>query len=361
MAYSSIVKPSVYFNTKLFTGNGTDNHAITGVGFKPDWIWAKNRDNTDAHHTANVLNGAGYRFRTNTDGALGTQADGVKSFDSDGFTLGTTGSINGNGNGIVSWNWKAGSSNTVVSASGSGNNAYNACTHRANTTSGFSIVKYTGRNSDISNGDNTRVTHGLGVKPDFIITKALNVNNWIVQGKNYNDANLHLNTTDQLSGAEYVGDNRHASIGDTYFNVGNDNMVNQNGVEYISYVFIERTGFSRFGSYTGNGNADGTFVYTGFKPAWVMVKLSSAANENWAVFDNKRNTFNTTTVQRIRANDTQADSTSNSEVALLSNGFKVHDSDAEINGSGNTYIFMAFAENPLVANSGTDGVPATAR
>ena len=358
MAYSSIVKPSDYFNTKLYTGNGS-TQSITGVGFQPDWCWFKGRNFADNHVLIDAVRGTNKAVYSDTTGAETTQTHYFTSFDSDGYTLGNSGIMNSSGNTFASWNWKAGSSNTVVSASGSGNNAYNACTHRANTTSGFSIVKYTGRNSDIGNGDNTRVTHGLGVKPDFIITKALNVNNWIVQGKNYNDANLHLNTIDVLSGAEYIGDNRHSSIGDTYFNVGNDNMVNQNGVEYISYVFIEITGYSKFGNYTGNGNTDGAFVYTGFKPAFIITKGTGNAS-SWSMTDSTISTFNDGSLEFFKANEADAES-SRGNYDILSNGFKMRNADGDYNGSGNNYIYMAFAENPLVANSGTDGVPATAR
>ena len=343
MAYTTINKSTDYFNTKLFTGNGADNHAITGVGFQPDWIWAKNRATTDAHHTADVVNGAGYRLRTNTADALGTQADGVKSFDSDGFTLGTTGSINGNGNGIVSWNWKAGgsgSSNTDGSITS---------TVSANTTAGFSIVKYTGNASA-----GATIGHGLGVIPKMMLVKNLSeAYNWAVyhEGLGSHTKYLYLDASNAVATDSGNFDNVPTS---STFLVGSNSTVNKNGNNYIAYCFAEKTGYSKFGSYTGNGNSDGTFVYTGFKPAFVIIKPSSYAN-SWLILDNKRNTFNPTNT-RLEADGTGADYSGLDYADFLSNGFKIRTSNAHPNTSGGTLIYMAFAEEPLVGDN-----PATAR
>ena len=349
MAYTTINKSGDYFNTKLFTGNGADNHAITGVGFQPDWIWAKNRANTDAHHTADVVNGAGYRLRTNTADALGTQADGVKSFDSDGFTLGTTGSINGNGNGIVSWNWKAGgsgSSNTDGSITS---------TVSANTTAGFSIVKYTGNASA-----GATIGHGLGVIPKVMIVKNLSeAYNWAVyhEGLGSHTKYLYLDASNAVATDSGNFDNVPTS---STFLVGSNSTVNKNGNNYIAYCFAEKKGFSKFGSYTGNGSASsGTFIYTGFKPAFVMIKRTDTIG-SWEMYDAKREGFNPQ-VHGLTANTSNVEDNTDDLLDLLSNGFKLYHDGGGLNASGGSYIYMAFSEEPLVANSGTDGVPATAR
>jgi len=352
MAYSSIVKPSVYFNTKLYTGNG-GTQSITGVGFKPDLLWQKNRSSTYGNMWFDAVRGASQRLMSNTTGGQsGTSPDSITSFDSDGFSLGADVAVNDNNGNSLAWNWKAGTGQGSSNTDGSINTTYTS----VNTTAGFSISQYTGT------GSNATVGHGLGVAPKMIIVKKLNgSSSWLVYNKNIgNNKLLYLNGTQaQVSTDATFMQNTDPTS--SVFSVGTWGDINGSSDTFIAYCFAEKTGYSKISTYVGNGSTDGTFVYTGFKPAWLMVKLSSAANENWAVYDNKRNPFNTTTSQRIRANDTQADTTSNSEIDLLSNGFKVHDNDAEINGSGNTYIYMAFAEEPLVANSGSNGVPATAR
>ena len=347
MAYTTINKSGDYFNTKLFTGNGADNHAITGVGFQPDWIWAKNRATTDAHHTADVVNGAGYRLRTNTADALGTQADGVKSFDSDGFTLGTTGSINGNGNGIVSWNWKAGgsgSSNTDGSITS---------TVSANTTAGFSIVKYTGNASA-----GATIGHGLGVIPKMMLVKNLSeAYNWAVyhEGLGSHTKYLYLDASNAVATDSGNFDNVPTS---STFLVGSNSTVNKNGNNYIAYCFAEKTGYSKFGSYTGNGSTDGTFVYTGFKPAFYIIK-SATGTRSWIIKDNKRPGYNVNG-SYLLANGSEVEATGSGNVASdeCSNGFKIRGTSTSLNFSGETYIYMAFAEAPLV---GTNGVTAKAR
>ena len=358
MPYTTINKQTDYFNTNLWTGNGADNRAITGVGFQPDWVWIKNRDSGSMwHQLQDAVRGSGKNIYSNRTNAESATTTALKSFDSDGFTIGTSTGVNENGSDTVSWSWKAGNSNTSVSASGSGNGAYNACTHRANTTAGFSIVKYTGRNSEISNGQHTRVTHGLGAKPHFIITKALSGTvNWIVQGKDSNDANVHLNTDDAISGSEYIGDNRLSTLGTTYFNAGNDNMVNENGVEFISYVFTSIPGFSKFGTYTGNGSADGAFVYTGFKPAFFMTKRTDATG-SWMMYDATRDPFNLTE-KYLRADLSDAEATgSNNRIDILSNGIKLKATGSFENASGGTYIYMAFGQSLV----GSNNTPCTAR
>ena len=356
MAYTTINKSADYFNTKLYTGDGSSSKSITGVGFQPDLVWVKSRVATHNHFLWDVVRGVQKRISSNGNGAEGTDTNGLASFDSDGFTLGNKGSINSNTDNYASWNWKAGSSNTSVSASGSGNGAYNACTYRANTTAGFSIVQYTGRNGDINNGDSSRVTHGLGVKPDFIIIKRTDSSeNWAVIRGNSNDNHLVLNDTGAASGSFYTG-NQNADATSTYFVVGNSGRVNQEGGTFIAYVFAEKTGYSKFGTYTGNGNADGTFVYTGFKPAWVLMKKSDGV-EDWAMFDSTRDTHNVQ-YKLLYANGTNAEYTGvTARNDFLSNGFKIRTTDNKENASGGTYIYMAFGQSLV----GSNNVPCTAR
>ena len=361
MAYTTINKGESYFNTILYTGNASTSHAITGVGFQPDWVWLKNRGSSDGHHLYDVARGVTKRIRSDSANAESTQSDGLTAFGTDGFTVSNSSGVNSNSANHVSWNWKAGDSNTSVSSSGSGNGAINACTHRANTTAGFSIVKYTGLNSEISNLQHTKVTHGLGVKPDFLMIKNRDSsNNWVVTRGIDNDNHGVLSSTNAFSGSLFTGNQN--SSDSTHFVVGNEAAVNANGDEFIAYVFAEKQGFSKFGNYTGNGSTDGTFVHTGFKPAWVMIKRSSGTG-NWLLFDNKRDTDNLVS-KLIFPNDSSAeqDLTAQTPLDFISNGFKLRNSnltgDTNINISGSTYIYMAFAKSPYVSST---GVPTNAR
>ena len=343
MAYTDIDKPSDYFNTKLYTGNG-GTQSITGVGFQPDLNWTKGRNVCTFHMLTDAVRGVTKAIQSNTSTAEQTFASGLTSFNSDGFTAGNSNDINGNYN-YVSWNWKAngtGSANTDGTISS---------TVSANTTSGFSIVSWTGNGSA-----GATVGHGLGSTPKMIIVKRRNTAaQWNVYHESLgNTGALYLNDTRTFN--VVAGFWNNTSPNSTTFTLGTDAAGNASGDTYIAYCFAEKKGFSKFGSYVGNGNADGTFVYTGFKPAWVMIKASSTA-QSWQMSDNKRDTFNAVD-HRLRPNESGAESTSPEWIDFCSNGFKLRNNDVAWNGSGQTYIFMAFAENPLV---GTNNIPATAR
>ena len=355
MAYTTINKHTDYFNTKLYSGNAS-TQAITGVGFQPDWCWFKGRNFADNHVSIDSVRGTNKAVYQDTTGTESTQTHYFTSFDSDGYTLGNSGIMNGSSKTYASWNWKAGDSNTSVSASGSGNGAINACTYRANTTAGFSIVKYTGRNSEISNGQYTKVTHGLGVKPDYIIIKRLGTaESWVVRGgfsPIKSDYHLQLNAEDARNGSFYVGggDNDDA----TYFVAGNSGRTNENGNEYIAYVFASKTGYSKMGAYTGNGNTDGAFVYTGFKPAFILTKDSSATSW-WVITDTTRSTHNVTShVLSSNANNAEASYT---YYDVLSNGFKARNGSSWVNTLNASYTYMAFGQSLV----GSNNVPCTAR
>ena len=342
MAYSTISKPSLYFNTKLYTGTGSSN-SITGVGFQPDWVWIKNRSATEMHILADAVRGANKLLESNTTDAELSDTNYIKAFQSDGFQIGSEGGVNGNGNSMVSWNWKAngaGSSNTDGSITS---------TVSANTTAGFSIVSYTG------NGTNgATVGHGLGVAPKVIMIKRLTTGDWL----NYHsaiggDKYLILNKTD----AEATASGIFSSSTNTFGFPTSYGGTNPSSTAMIAYCFAEKKGYSKFGSYSGNGNNDGTFVYTGFKPAWIMTKMSSGV-QTWNIFDNRRNGYNPTE-RNLQANLNNAEDTGR-DLDILSNGFKQRNGGAEGNGNNSTYIYMAFAEEPLVANVG-QSIPATAR
>ena len=346
MAYTTINKSSEHFNTKLYTGNG-GTQSITGVGFQPDWCWIKNRNQALNHVGIDAVRGLKYLYINDT-GAEGDYSSAFTSFDSDGFSVGATDNVNGSGNGIAAWNWKAngaGSANTDGSISS---------TVSANTTSGFSIVKYTGTGSA-----GATVGHGLGVKPAMIIFKSLSVAgpSWVVyhqsKGATYT---LYLNET-SVGGtsAEMLNNTEPTS---SLITLGNGTSSNSSGASTIAYCFNDVQGFSKMGSYTGNNNDDGTFVYLGFKPAFVLIKITSGQTDNWIMQDNKINSFNGPSSQRLRPNSSGAEFSSSNEIDLLSNGFKVHGADGEINGDGFSYIYMSFAENPFTSSAGT---PVTAR
>ena len=347
MAYTTIKKPSDYFNTKLYTGTGA-TQSITGVGFQPDWVWIKQRDTIRFHYIFDSIRGATKKLHSNSTDAESTLSTTLTSFDSDGYTVETDAGVNQSSGTYASWNWLA--SNTTASNT----NGSITSTVSANTTSGFSIVSFTGNGTA-----GATVGHGLGKKPDIIIEK----NRVTTGGYNWNVYSSALGATyiGSLNGTSsfttagatiYWNDTEPTS---NVFYLGSSGQSNTNGAGYIAYCFTSIKGFSKFGSYTGNGSTDGTFVYTGFKPAWVMIKRTDSAQQ-WGIMDNKRNTFNPMNAP-LFAEDFQAESSSAfNNFDILSNGMKMKTGDQWTNASGGTYIYMAFAEEPLVGDN-----PATAR
>ena len=343
---AQINKPSEYFNTKLYTGTGSSN-SVTGVGFQPDWVWIKGRSDAPDHFLFDAVRGVTNSIRTNVDSATYTEAQLLTAFGSDGFTVGTNTNVNASSQTFVAWNWLAngaGVSNTDGSITS---------TVSANTTSGFSIVTYTG--TGIASGTET-VGHGLGEVPSVVIQKRTGgTANWNMYHKSVgNTGSLSLNLTSATNTqTDYWGD---TTPSDLVVTIGPNTAIS--GANVL-YCFAEKKGFSKFGSYTGNGNADGTFVYTGFKPAFVIQKhYSGAATEGWQMWDTKRNTYNLTDLV-LTADASSAEFTATARaIDILSNGFKCRGADNSGNASGQGYIYMAFAENPLV---GTNNIPATAR
>ena len=459
MAYSSITNPGDYFNTVLYTGNG-GTQSITGVGFQPDYVWLKERasDAVD-HKNVDSVRGATKKLESNTNELEGTATTTVTSFDSDGFSLGSSGATNGSSDTYVSWNWLAGgtapaityvvkvvsdsgnkyrfddfgtsavtlelqeggtytfdqsdSSNsghplrfytaadktggeyttgvtttgtpgssgaqTVITVAASAPTLYYQCSSHAgmggqantnsthgssnfsgsiqstvsvNTTAGFSVTSYTGT------GSASTVGHGLSSTPELMIFKNRDRSaNWVIY-------HHKLSATPQTSYIYFsTMGGRHSYTGffnstaptSSVFSIGTDGDFNSSGEKMIGYCFNSVKGYSKFGSYTGNGNADGPFEHTGFKPAFIIIKQIGSDGENWWVYDNTRNTTNLVTKGLYpNANNAEVDYSGSSQMNLdfVSNGFKLRASDGALNGSGSSYIYIAFAENPFVT-SGT--------
>ena len=334
-----IDKPSVFMNTVLYTGNG-GTQSITGVGFQPDLVWGKSRSITEGNSLNDVVRGATKSILTNNNAAQET-ISGVTSFNSDGFSLGSNAHMNANSSSMVSWNWKAGTSFTN-DASSTGIGSMDSA-GSVNEEAGFAIVSYTG------NETASTLKHGLSTVPQMIIIKGLiSARDWVVgQHTQGWTKSAYLNEANAFSNQTHFNNTAPTS---SVFTIegGSNSNVNTNNAAYISYIFSERQGYSKFGSYVGNGNADGPFVYTGFKPAFVMVKLSSGADD-WQVLDNKRSPINIVGGY-LRPNSSGA-TVSNDVIDFLSNGFKLRTSAGSWNPNGGTFIYMAFAENPFVASN----------
>ena len=341
MAYTTIDNPGLFFNTVLWTGNGVDDRSITGVGFQPDWVWLKQRNGTNYHTSFDSVRGATKRIFPNVNEAEDTNADSLQAFQTDGFEVGTNAGVNGNTNTYVAWNW-LGANGTASKGNGS-----RTSTVSVNTTAGFSIVSYTGT------GSAATVGHGLGAIPKmFIVKNRSSAQSWRV----YHNA---LGATKEI----YFDSNSAAGTSSSSFNdteptssvfsVGTGNGTNKSSENLIAYCFAEKKGYSKFASYTGQGGAGGQypFIYTGFKPAWILIK-DSDSTQGWFMYDNKRDTINPNTKILIAdtsgAEEDSASTGNTFDIDFVSNGFKIRTSDGGVNSNGNKYIYMAFAENPFV-------------
>ena len=326
MAYTTIDNPELYFQTKLYTGNGS-TQSITLDGdedMQPDMVWLKVRSTTGDHGVFDDQRGGTTNFiRPNKTNAEAT-SDSISSLNSDGFSLGA--GWNDNTATFVAWCWKE------------------------SATAGFDIVTYTGNETD-----DTDISHSLSAVPHAILVKKRNGGtNWLVyhQGMD-NTHGMYLDTTDaKVDSAAFWSDEDPTS---SVFTLGDSGSVNGNTDTFVAYLFSEKQGFSKFGSYSGNGNADGAFIYTGFRPAWVMIKRTSST-QNWYIWDSKRLGYNVDN-NHLQAQGSDAEGPADT-LDLLSNGFKIRESGVGTNGSGDTYIYMAFAEQPFV---NSNGVPCNAR
>ena len=324
------------FNTVLYTGNATGSRAITGVGFSPDFVWAKVRSTTYPHFLANSVVGSTKYLKSNSTDAEATDSTYFTSFDSDGFTIGSSGGINGNGETFVAWNWLAGTAfSNDASATGVGTIDSEG---QINTTAGFSIIKYTSPN----NSSDQTVAHGLSSVPEMIITKnRTSTFNWDIYHKDTGSVQNTLIFTDAAT-RDYDIFTTTAPTS-TVFGI-KYNYTHYSTNEYIAYCFHSVEGYCKVGSYVGNGNADGTFVHTGFRPAWIMIKNISGTG-GWEIHDNKRVGYNPAD-ETLVANTTAAEATGNN-LDILSNGFKVRHTYGTANTSGSTYVYLAFADQPF--------------
>ena len=360
MAYTTINKQTSYFNTATYQGNDSASHAITGLGFQPDLTIIKNRSQTADHQWQDSVRGktgSNYKYIQSTGNAAETAQgdnDGLNTFGTDGFTIGFTnsGGWNRNPDNFCSWSWKAGTTSGITT---DGETDITPTSYSFNATSGFSIVKYTGAGNS---GDG--VAHGLGAKPKFFMVKRIDdTGSWqVFTQPQLNTSNatkyLILNGT----AAEATNNNRWNGWQPDATNIylGNSAEVNANGGTYVAYVFVEKTGYSKFSSYAGNGNTNGNFVYCGFAPSFVMVRRFDNSGE-WLMYDNKRDPFNVRDT-RLELQGDFADSTSSGKsLDFLSNGFKIRGGDGDINTNGGTYYFYAFGQTLV----GTNNIPCNAR
>jgi hypothetical protein len=346
MAYTTIDDPSAYFQTDLYTGTGSSlaNTFDGNSDMQPDWVWIKERNGATDHALYDSSRGVQEQLESNTTTAETTEATGLTAFGSDGFTVGALAQVNTSSDTYVAWGWKANGGTTASNTDGD-----ITSTVQVNSDAGFSIVTDSPPNNTARS-----IGHGLGVAPQVIIRRARNrVENWrVFHSAAGSTGALMLDNADAYNSSIVL----FTGVTSTTFGVGTDFSVNGN-YNYISYCFAEVQGYSKFSSYVGNGVADGPFVYTGFKPAFLMVKRTDAGSSNWQIKDSARNPSNLAD-KTLFANTTQSEYSTFYFYDLLSNGFKVRGTDAELNDSGGTYIYMAFAENPFVTST---GIPATAR
>jgi len=337
------------FNTVTYTGDGTSSNAITGVGFQPDWLWIKKRNATENHNLFDVLRGVDISLQSNnTNAEFDAGITMLSSFDTDGFTLGSNGGVNANTHTFVAWNWLAGgsgSSNTDGSITS---------TVSANPSAGFSIVGYEGNNTA-----GATVGHGLGVPPSMIIIKNRDnsAGRWIVYHNVFGGTKyIRLDGGGLPQTDSSVFNNTAPSS--TTFTLGTNYYVNGNTENIIAYCFAEVEGFSKIGSFVGNGNADGPFIHTGFSVSWLLIKNTTTA-QGWYLNDSARNPYNLNYLALFPANSgAESASTGGAAYDFLSNGFKPRTGNNDSNGLNDTYIYMAFGSSPF----GGEGVsPATAK
>jgi len=334
-AYTTIDDPSAYFKVQLYTGNGSTQSITfddTDTDMQPNLVWIKDRTRTDNHAVFDSVRGANEELKADSNAAEVTRTNSLSAFDSDGFSLGLNSMVNYNNDNYAAWCWKE------------------------TADAGFDIVSFTG------NDTARTISHSLSAVPQVMIIKNRErTTNWLMYHKEKSSAPetdyLELNGTPAVVDYPFWNDTSPTS---SVFSVGSDAVVNKDGEGIITYLFTEKQGFSKFGSYTGNGNADGAFVWTGFKPAFLLIKNASATSD-WNMRDSKRGDWPPGNPRQwiLLANTTAAETTSATyAIDLLANGFKARATINNENTDDNSYIYMAFAESPFVNSK---GVPGTAR
>ena len=335
---STIVQGNKYMDATLYTGTGVSLPITNAGGFKPDLVWMKSRSNATFNDLTDSVRGVTKVLYSNDTRVEDTISDNLTSFDTNGFTIAansTFNTINVSPRTYVAWQWQAGQGSTSSNTNGS-----ITSTVSVNTSAGFSVVTYTG------NGVNATVGHGLGVAPKFIIVKnrGVGTTNWEVYHSALTGTSaLYLNTTEAKQTFSDIWNNTNPTS--TVISLGTTNNVNANTNTYVAYCWAEIAGFSKFTSYTGNGSADGPFVYLGFRPKYVLIKRTINAGGSWAVYDSARNTYNVANLS-LYPNLSSADDTYD-VLDFTSNGFKIRTTALGVNQSGDTFIVAAFAENPF--------------
>ena len=357
MAYTTIDDPSAHFQTKIYTGDGNNNRVITNDGnsnLQPDFLWLKDRNVGFGHRLTDSTRGITKNLASELNSVESTSTTQYASWNTDGFTLiyGGQQVPNYNGHTYVAWQWKANGGTTATNTDGDINS-----TVQANTDAGFSIITYTG-----SGTTNDTIGHGLGVAPDIAIFKRRDVStgNWDVQHNAGNPGAVTVAYRHTLNLTEGTATNVLSSFSSSTIGLstGGDAQKNVSGSKYVCYAFKAIPGYSAFGSYYGNGTTNGEFVYLGFKPAFVMVKVLSDPNYGWVIADNKRGPINENE-QSLYANTVATETTNDFNGDFLSNGFKLRGSSYPANSGGtNTFAYFAWAENPFVTST---GIPTTAR
>ena len=353
MAYTTINDPEKYFKPLVYTGNLLQ-HPVEGLNHQSDWLWIKNMDTTNSHNVLDSIRGTDKTLEgPNNNNEEGDTTTRLDSFDSDGFTVETDPSVNGNNNEIVAWSWNCNSGTNESAVAESGDNPGN--TRQTNTTAGFSIIKYTGT------GANGTIAHGLGAVPTWMVIKNLSDNSgsrdWVSYHEPLGNAKaLFFNESDpEYSLTDLFNSTTPTS---SVFTVSTNNRVNKDGSTYIAYIFTPIQGYSKFGEYEGNNSAAGPFIYTGFKPAWLMTKRSDASSTSWFIIDNGRSQTNPRDdLLFTHSSNAQTADSSSGEVDFLSNGFRIRGTNSNFNSSGGRVMYMAFAEAPYV---NSNGVPANA-
>ena len=350
MAYTTIDKPSDYFNTKIYAPDGSSSFAVTGVGFQPDWVWLKSRNYAEDHQLNDSVRGATKGLQSNSARTETSQSNGLTAFGSDGFTVGNLSDYNYNGDSIVSWNWKAGTAFTN-DASSTGIGSIDSA-GSVNTDAGFSIVSYTGTENLQT------VKHGLSTVPSMILFKNRSASaNWKVYHKSLGATKgLKLDSSDAVFTS--AGNFNNTEPTSSVFTVNTDAGLNGSGNSIISYCFSDVKGYQKSGSFIGNGNANGSYTHLGFSPAFLFLKNTADSGGNWQLFDNKRDPNNVAN-HRLFPSLNNAESTdADNNIDFLSNGFKMRTSNGDTNSNGVTFIYYAVASSPFVTST---GIPTTAR
>jgi hypothetical protein len=334
---NTIVKGNTVMDATLYTGNGSTQTITNAAGFKPDLVWVKGRSNATDNELTDSVRGVTKSLISNSTAAEATDTQGLTAFNSNGFTLGTDANYNGSGRTFVGWQWQAGQGTTSSNTNGT-----ITSTVSVNASAGFSVVTYTGT------GANATVGHGLGVAPSWIIVKSRSASgqDWRVYTATVGNTGVVTLNSDGAAVINQSGFWNNTSPTSSVFSVGGSASTNGSGTTYVAYCWTPIAGYSAFGSYTGNGSADGPMIYTGFRPKFVLIKSTTSAND-WIIEDTARNTYNVSN-SKLSPNTSGAEFTDTSAVGIdfLSNGFKIRGTDGSINTS-NTYIYAAFAENPF--------------